>query len=472
MLKRVQITNMGAFATFDSGPLPAVCLLEGDNGVGKTSLQDCIKWVGENGHDPDMVHGGAEFGEVIITTDDDTQLRVRTTRDDTLRFWKPKDGKRWIKGREEIDKIYHAIAFSPLDFLKLKEDRQAEEFAKLSSDKADPEELAAAVGDAKPETASAKILPSMSGLDHINALIKAINETRTTLNVGADTQEKHALELERTLPPPAPQGTDWGAEADRLQREKEILEGQERDDIEAIATEFHAAKENAGTACQSEFQAIDAEIDAKIAALNEERQARKGKAAGKRDDSIEAARDKANLRVANLRAANAPTLEKLTADLATAKERARAQQEAEGTRKAIAAAREGAEQKRTRRAVLTAAVERLDALKTQLAARVMEKTGARLEGGRIVREQAGGLVPLKKWNTADQWKFCLRFGMMLGGGFVLVDGINVFTDANQKALFETAKRYAHERGVQFIFSKVRPEGGAMRVGEPELVTQQ
>ena len=90
MLSRIQIQNLGPFESFDSGKLPAVALISGDNGIGKTGLLECIKWVGASGHDPDMIHGGAEAGEVIVTTDTGAQLRARITRKETTRGWKPK----------------------------------------------------------------------------------------------------------------------------------------------------------------------------------------------------------------------------------------------------------------------------------------------------------------------------------------------------------------------------------------------
>ena len=68
MLTRIQITNLGPFEAFDSGALPAVALIHGDNGAGKTGLLECLKWVGASGHDPDMIRGAAEAGEVIVVT--------------------------------------------------------------------------------------------------------------------------------------------------------------------------------------------------------------------------------------------------------------------------------------------------------------------------------------------------------------------------------------------------------------------
>lgn len=467
MLRRIQITNMGPFASFDSGELPAVALIEGGNGVGKTGLMDCIRWTGDSGHDPDMIHGASEFGEVIITTDDDTQLRVRTSRDQTVRYWKPKDGQRWLKGREEIDKIYKAIGYDPLKFLALPEKQQIEKLAEISDAKATPEEITAAVGEATEEASGAKLQPGMNGLDYINAIHSAIYDARRTLNVGADTQEKHAAELERALPPPAPEGEDWSAAAARLQREKEALEATERAGIAELGSEFAAAKDAAQQALRTACEEIDADINAKITALERERATRKGAASKKSAEKVEYARGIASTEAGKIKAANKPKLDALAADLATAQERSRAQQQAEGTRKAVEVARQEAAAKSARAEVLTAALKRLEVLKQALVAR-MPIRGGRLEGGRIVRDQDGGLVPLKHWNEADQMTFAMQVGMKIGGGFVIMDGIQAYDGPHRKALIATCRRYAEQRGVQFILAAVdQAEAGPLRISGAE-----
>lgn len=478
MLKRIQITNMGAFPAFDSGDLPGVVLVDGDNGIGKTSLLDCIKWLGGSGHDPDMIHGGAEFGEVVITLDDGsdredpTQLRVRTDREGTLRYWRPKGGRRWIKGRDEIDRVYRAIAYDPISFMQLKPKEQVEKYAELSPVDVTAEQLAAAIGEAKAEAAAAKLPERANKIEGINAIRKAIYDARTPLNTGADSQEKHAEELAATLPPAAPDGKDWAAEADRLGAEKIQAEEYERQQILAIEQEFTAYEKANDSAALEQFKAIDADIARRIEELKREGASRKQKVADDSKETVEAERIAANLKAEGIRNANRPQATKLAEDLGVAKERARADQEAKGTRRAIEAATQSAKQKRDHAAKLTAAIERLDNLKKELAAQ-LAIPGVSFEDGRIVREQNGAMVPLSRWNTADQMTFCLRIGMMLGGGFVCVDHIEAYTEANQQALIETARRYAEQDGVQFILARVNPKGGSLYVGSPQelAVTQ-
>jgi hypothetical protein len=307
----------------------------------------------------------------------------------------------------------------------------------------------------------------MNGLEVINAIHAAIYSARTTLNVGADTQEKHASELERALPPPAPGGEDWDGRATFLKAEKETAEATERAAIGQLRQEFDAGKEAATEECRAKEKEIDGDIDARVKALERERADRKKSATERRDVKIEALRNIANQEAAKIKAEHGPKVEALTAELATAQERARAQHQAEGTRKAIEVARQEAATKRGRSELLTASLNRLTKLKLDLAARV-SIGGAYSEDGRIVREQDGGLVPLKRWNEADQWTFALRIGMKIVGGFVCIDGIQAFDGPHRKALIATAKKYAQEKGVQFILTAVDPEAGPLRISDAAI----
>lgn len=441
-ITRIQITNMATFTAIDYA-LPMVCLIQGGNGVGKTGLLDCIRCLGESGHDPDILHGNAAEGETIVTMDDGAQLRVRVTRAETWRGWKPKDGKRWIKGREEIDKVYRAIAYDPMKFLELTPKQQAETLASLSPVQATEEEIRAAVGDAEAEAAAVRVREGMSSLELINAVSKTIYDARTAYNTGADTQGKHASQLEQSLPPATLDGVGWEEKAEQLAREMNAIEATIQDKKDAAQKHYIAA-------CAE----VDKEINAEIAALEEKRAERKNDIRTDIAAGVEA-----------VRSANKPTIDRLNVDLGIAQERARAQQQADGTRAAADAARREATQKRARSKTLTEALDRLQALKLRLVAKFPIK-GAMIEDGKIVREQDGGVVPLKKWNTADQYVLALKIGMMIGGGFVLLDGAECFDKPHREALLKACNKYAEE-GVQFVISSVDPAGGPLVV-EPAV----
>ena len=140
-IKSLTIENVGAFSGKHEFLLPAVCLIQGGNAAGKTSLQESIKYVGDRGHDPDMIHGAAEAGDIVITMADGHQMRARITRTETQRAWKAPDSKRWVVNRAYIDDVCNALAFDPLRFLDKEPGEQAQELLRLVSLPPCPEEI-------------------------------------------------------------------------------------------------------------------------------------------------------------------------------------------------------------------------------------------------------------------------------------------------------------------------------------------
>ena len=61
-LQHVTITDMAGFSGVHEFDLPAICLISGKNGRGKSSLLDCLRYCFDSGHDEDMIHSGAECG--------------------------------------------------------------------------------------------------------------------------------------------------------------------------------------------------------------------------------------------------------------------------------------------------------------------------------------------------------------------------------------------------------------------------
>lgn len=466
MIQRIQITNLGPFATFDA-LLPAVALVQGGNGAGKTGLLDCAKYIGERGHDPDMLHGGAESGDVVITLSTGHQMRARVTPKETTRSWRTPDGKKWIQNRELIDDFCASLAYDPLRFLDKEPKEQAEQLLKLAPIPVAPEEIAAAVSEAENEAADVTLAEGGNGLDVIQAIHDHLYSRRREYNTGADTQEKHATELEKALPPAPASGQNWTWEANTIRAKKGSLEAKERDEVADLNKTFLEKKGEAESLRADAYTAIDKDISAKIAALEKERASRKTAVDTNCAGVTESARSTGEFDIDAVRERNKPTLDALAAELATAEERARAQQQAEGTRQAAEVARQEATVKRAKSLTITEALDRLQGLKMQMVGRLKIKMG-RVEGGRIVREQDGGLVPLKRWNTADQYKFALSVGMMIGqkAGFVCVDHVEAFDDENRKKLFATAQKYADEKGIQFILASVHAPGGSLSVQQP------
>lgn len=438
-LKKITITNMMAFESFET-ELPAVAIVQGENGAGKTSLLNCVRYAFgrdvENklvGHDADMIHGNAPSGEILIEFDDGGALRCRASREtnETTRSYRKPGTTRFEVSRKEIDAIASAVSYDALSFMRLGDKEQLSLLLKIMPVEISREEIGKALqGTGGEVSVSAE---GMNGFDAINAWYNALYARRREYNTAADTQAKHAAELERALPPAAPEGQDWKAEAERLQTQKQLIESAEEEQIATVRQILEEEKQ----AAQNEYMgAVEA-------------------AARYRDERIEAARAHANETVRSVKAANAPKLDALTADLATAQERSRTMSMAEGTRKAAESARQQATAKQEQAARITKALGNLQALRESLAKR-LPIPGVVIEDGRICRMQEGKLVPFSRWNTVAQMTFCLRIAVMSHGeaGFILCDKAEHFNAANRKALLETAQKYAEKEGLQIVLATV------------------
>ncbi len=196
--------------------------------------------------------------------------------------------KRFDVTRAQIDAMANALSYDPLAFADLEEKVQVETILRIMPLEVSAEEMIAAVGDARAEAQGADTA-GMNPLESIKAIEKAIYAARRDANVAADTQAKHAAELERTLGPAAPDGSDWTAEATRIRAEKEAIETAERAGLAGVNAEFRKTKEAAIATRTKDISAIDGDIDAKIVALNHERASRRSAAADAETAAIESA---------------------------------------------------------------------------------------------------------------------------------------------------------------------------------------
>ena len=463
-IKHLTINNVGPFAGEHHFDLPAVAIIQGGNGVGKTGLTEAINYIGERGHDPDMIHGNAEIGEVTVTMADGYQMRARITRDETQRAWKPPEGRKWIVNRSYIDEICVALAYDPMRFLDMEPREQSAELLRLAPVPECPEEIQEAAGD----TISGLGLTG-NPLDVIDHLIDpgsgVLYTERTQLNVSADSLEKHAAELQRTLLDVPEEG--WPDHLKQLQSQKTAAEQRQRDEIAAVNAGFQEQKQAAETERSDAYGRANSEYERELKRIEAVRLAAREAADAVCASAVEAARKSGQAAAEAIREKTKVPIETLAASITHAEANAKRESEAAGTRASIDRAKQDAAGKRERWKALDGAITRLRALRLSLAERLPIK-GVMVRDGRIVREQDGGFIPLKKWNTADQRKLALKIGMMVGqkAGFVVLDHLESFDGTQRASLLATCKKYAEENGIQFILASVdayTQKPGPMRV---------
>lgn len=473
----ITITNLAAFKEFKTS-LGGVNIVSGKHGIGKSSLERAVMYAlgrrpmatkGSRSvqHDPTMLHGTADKGEILITFTEDSPaelLRCVVRTDTTSRQVKMRGSKKWEDAAAFIDDVTSALAYDPMQFKDLAPKERLEAFLRVVPVEISREEITTAVGGVIP------IGSDTPGLETINGLYEDIYKLRTSENTAADTQSKHADQLEAALPPAAV-GGDWNAEVSRLRGEKGKLETSESEEIKRIGKDLQAKKDSAAGVRQKTSDAIDKalfaaldEIDAKIKELEDQKTAAKTEAGSAKtaalqveSDAGETARNAANAEAKEIRDANAPLHAKLLTDIATADERSRGTAQAEGTRKAAKVAREEAEGRKGRSKALTEALDRLTALKAAVGGRMKVKgvtIAAPREGQPVdlCREEDGALIPFSVWNSASQDQFCLRIAVLYRGSFglVCVDNMANFSEGRREEVVKTCKRYAESDKMQFL----------------------
>ena len=456
-LQHVTITDMAGFSGVHEFDLPAICLITGKNGRGKSSLLDCLRYCFDSGHDEDMIHTGAECGEIIVILDDGGAVRARSARADnkTTRDWRLPGARKWNVNRSFIDKISAAISYNAASFLDLPERKQIEALLAMMPIEVDRSEVGDAVGSAGNIVKLPVLPPSVNGLELVDLCYDSIYDQRRELNVSADTQEKHASELERALPPPAPDGEQWASQVETLRKQVEDLESKERADLGELTIMFRGVKDEQTQTCLDSEFVINADMDAKIKQLEIERDQRIGIVRKDRDAYIEEARQIGVSEAARIRGENAPVREQLTAELATAEERARQHERTEGTREAAIVARREATDKKANSEILTESLTRLKDLRLKVAERLPIKN-IRIHDGRLFNLDK---VAFKRWNTVQQLVFCLKIAVIAHreAGFVCIDNFEHFDSQMRDAALAACRKYAEDEGMQFILCAVSDE---------------
>lgn len=473
-LARVEITNLVGFGAAEDGKpalvadLPAIAIIQGGNGRGKTSFLDAIKYLFGRGHDPDIIHGNAEWGEIIITFDDGSAVRARASRKgETTRGYKPAGGKRWVVSRAEIDAIANALSYDPLAFKSMDEGAQTQALMKVVNFTCEASEITEAVGEAAAELDNFSAPDTGNVLDVIAAVDKQLRAVRPKLSGAAESAEHHAEELAKTLPQESP-GADWDAEVQRLRGEKDALEAGERESIGKVAKHLADRRGSIKETATADRDAIDTDIDAKIRALEVERGARKGIVDIDERACLEGLQARATAKREEVQLANAPKRDELARALGAAETNARQQATAVGTRSAIDKALVDAKAKRERWQSITDALARLEALKVK----VLERSplpGFEFQDGRILaKDDSGALVPFRRWNEEKQIIFCLRLAVMAHGkaGFICIDRAESLDSEHRRKLVAAAKKYAERDGLQFLIASVS-DIPSLKISGPE-----
>jgi hypothetical protein len=472
ILTHISITNMAGFGTCEFS-LPTVAIVQGKNRAGKTALARCIKYCFDQGHDEDLLTVGEEDGEIIVRLDNGGAVRATISKrtNSTSRFYQKPGERKWTPGRKFVDDVALSLSYDPLKFLEMNERDQVLTLLKLlgPSLTVTDEELLEALG--QPFELDVSSIPD--GLGKVDALLNekpgsgSVYDRRREMNVAADTLKKHALEIEKALPPPSANplnDSNWGTVAETKTHAIEQINREERQYHTEVAKVLQDVKDSIQEARIKKINEINADIDAQIKTLEADRARRLEANASDTTEAIDVARAEANECVAIRRKQDDPKRAALTQERILATERHQEWIRTEGSRSEIVRSRQSAAEKEARAVELSGVLDRLRALRIQIAERVPIKNAV-IRDGRILDPKG---VPLPKWNTEAQFAFALRLAVLTHkeAAFVVVDDCEHFDATRRKALMAACQKYSDAEKMQFILLSVGES--ELSVGAPEV----
>lgn len=283
---RLRIENILGIEEFDV-ELGALTMLGGRNGRGKTSVIDAVLALLGGGDTSDLLHVGAEAGEIYAELSDGTWFRRRITADgrNTLTAGHPERGT-VSKPAGYLRALLDAVALNPVEIITADEARRTALVLEALPLAVDESEVLAAVAGVKLDDETRgrlrdAIQPGRHALQVIDAVHRILYDERTGLNRLAKEKAAAAKEL-RDAVPPAALRSEPPNDIDRIDDELTKLAEHERTTKNAIRDER-----------DDEVRAADAELEAAIAV------ARK-----RRDERTAAAQEKARTAYEHLTAAD------------------------------------------------------------------------------------------------------------------------------------------------------------------------
>jgi hypothetical protein len=458
-ISRASVRNVKGFESFDQ-TFGDVNVLSGRNGLGKSSVLDiiCAAFVTDGSRN--LLKTGADEGEILVILEDGTEaIEIRRTIT-AGKVSEPviKSNKRGKVGAyaKFIKEIVDTATMDPIR--KVMNLGQKEQLAILLETlplELEPGALKAAVASCPEFAAEAVDAQAKFGaLDAINHLAQdnkgKIYLARRDANRDAKKARIQAQQLRESLSGAA-DGANWSDKAAELLKRLQTLAAREARDREAAERQYGEAKKVLAERFAKFAAEIDADIDAQIAALNEERRKRKEDLTRQKDAKAEelASGHRANLD--GIAEAIRPEREKLTVEHATATERA-GREAADARTKAAAEQNEReAADLEAKSEAMTTALKALDAVRSKLLENLPIK-GLEISGGRAYLDG----VPLEEKNTAERAKFWIRIAVLRAVnkdlGVVVIDDAEHFDDVNFPVLVDAAKR----SGLQFFISRVEP----------------
>lgn len=430
-ISHVKISNVLGIDELEFSP-GGFTTISGPNGTGKTSILSAIKSVTGRGHDATLLRKGAEQGEVVLVLEDGVSLRERVTADKTTRDVL-KDGKPLKKPGDTLQSLTDALSVNPVEFLRAPAKDRVKVLLETMPIEVDLEHLSKISGI---NVAKSNAHP----LALIDTVRKQVYDDRTGTNRAIKEKEATINQLTIGMPE-APGGVD--GDEDSLSAEVKLADDTRATELDRINTKLLGIQQSNAdkkaqlrAETQLKIDALNAELQAKIAAEDAEFERIKGLAGKQREKALQL---------------HADTTAPLNAALAVIRANRDAAAKREQTKKVIEQMGEDKEALEADAASQTKALDAIDAYKDELLAS-MPIPGLTVQDGEVYLDG----IAFDRVNTAKQVEVAFQIAKLRAGDLAVccLDGLELL-DAEHLAELETQ---AEESDMQVFITRVSERG--------------
>lgn len=446
-VKKLTIRNLLAFEELEFEP-GQVTLIEGANAEGKTSILEVVDAILGGGHDATLLRKGEEEGEGVLVIEDPggdfdgVEIRKRVTPErSTLDVTHPRLGK-VSAAQTFVNGLHDAIAVNPVRFIL--SDNRAELLLEALETEVASDDLREAIGDVDPgEVPVDDLIRGVEGLpapDAIDRVHKAVYNARTGVNRVVREKETTAAQLRETIP------EDVG-DVDALEKELGVAESA----VEELREEQTKERDLVATATATAVEDIArkrdervSELQAQIAAVREEA-----------EEEIAAAKEEREAKLQQIRQEYEPRITETREEAATLREKIKAAENVARTRSMIEQHETTAEEHAAQSEAMTAALDRLDALRANLLDE-LPIDGAEITDGEIYVDG----IPFDRLNSAKKAEIILGVAELRAGdlGLVCVDDLEMLDSEH----FEAVVSRLRESPLQAFVTRVSDDALTIR----------
>lgn len=418
-----------------------VTLIEGANGVGKSSILEAFRAVLEGGHDATLLRQGEERGEIVLVLDDGQEIAKEITAEkSTLTVRHPEFGK-LARPRTVIDKICDAFALNPVEFLTAKRDARLQLLLAAIPMKVSRMDLAEIL-----PLCSVRVDCDQHALQVLGQIQKDLYDQRTGVNRSVKDKKSTIAELQKALPAEAGDG-DWQVVLRDAKAAWSNYVNEADGKARRINQQMQTAHQQARDAASAEIQALQMERDNKLEQIRAEYQQKMDSRRDQLARDIERFTGAASVSHEMLAEERRPKEQELTKAVAEAEAALQTFSRAQAARDHIQTMSSGLADLETEANSLSAALTELDTIKSDLLDRLPIK-GVELHDGEIFVDG----IPFDRLNESRRVRLAIDVAMLRAGGLPLicVDGIEALDRKSIQALEDVAI----EKNVQLVLARV------------------